>query len=267
MEIVKNDNIPKIIHYCWFGPNKMKSLQLKCLKSWEEKLNGYEFRKWDETNVNMTHPFIQFAYENKKWAFVADFIRLQKLLEFGGIYLDTDILVLKPFDDLLVEKCFFGAEDENFINASIIGSTKNHPFLKLCLEQYNKIDLSGDLIWSGITIPRIITRNFRANYNFSSRFNRIIKINNLTVFPPSFFYPLPNLIEDGENKYKKYLTENSYTVHLWDASWIEYNEFQYFRKGNYWKGFKKVMCNILREGNFNLKYIRKNLSAIKESFI
>ncbi len=257
--------IPKILHYCWFGPHKMNTLQRNCVRSWEEKLSEYEFKKWDENNVDMYHPFIQTAYEQKKWAFVADFIRLQKLKEFGGIYLDTDMLVLKPLDKFLNEDCFFGAEDKEYINAGIIGSIKNHFFINLCLEQYNEIDLSNEIAWGGITIPRLITKKYQRSYNNYSKFDRLVQTCGISIYPPTFFYPLPYLEKSNNLNYRSYLTLDSFTVHLWDESWIEFSEFQHFRKGNYWKGFKKAMCKIYKDKNVSPKYIRKNLSAIKES--
>lgn len=257
--------IPKIIHYCWFGPNKMKALQRECINSWKRTFHDYDFIKWDESNVEMDHPFLQTAYHYKKWAFVADYVRLQKLNEYGGIYLDTDMLVLKPLDKFLNEICFLGAEDENFINAGIIGTAKNHPFLRLCLDRYNEIDVGKNLTWSEITIPRLLTKEFRNTYDYFSQFDQIIRTKNTSVFPPSFFYPLPYLQKGKTLNYEPYLTSDSYTVHLWDESWIDFNEFQHFRKGNYWKGLKKVLCKIYRDKNVDIKYLKKNLSAVKES--
>ena len=89
----------KIIHYCWFGPKPLSKLAKKCMKSWKEFLPDYEIIRWDESNVNLDEcPFIREAYNNKAWAFVADYARTRALKEMGGIYFDTDMEVTKNID-------------------------------------------------------------------------------------------------------------------------------------------------------------------------
>lgn len=88
--------IPKIIHYCWFGGNSLPSDVLKCIKTWEKYCPDYEIKRWDESNFDVnSHPFIKAAYESKAWAFVSDYARLKVVYENGGIYLDTDVELLK----------------------------------------------------------------------------------------------------------------------------------------------------------------------------
>ena len=96
-------SIPKIIHYCWFGEKDMPDLVKKCIKSWKKILPDYEFKLWNEENfdINSTK-WTKVAYKNKKYAFVSDYVRLCALLEFGGIYLDTDIRVKNSFNNLII---------------------------------------------------------------------------------------------------------------------------------------------------------------------
>lgn len=262
MTNLDNTSIPKVIHYCWFGSNSMDKIHRKCLKSWEKNLPGFQFMKWDESNIDFAHhPFLKAAYEMKKWAFVADYIRLQKLYEFGGIYLDTDMLILKPLEELLNQDSFFGAENPNFINGAIFGIKKKNLFIKKCLSQYDEIALDEKTKLTAITIPQLITSTFRSEYNYGGGFTNIIRIPGITVYPPNFFYSLPYKDRDSSNK-KKNINNQSYAIHLWDESWKDLNEFQLLRKRKYLKGFKKIFKN---NKDYSFKYLKKVFIALIKS--
>ena len=99
--------IPKIIHYCWFGRGQMPELALKCLESWKKYCPDYEIKEWNEDNFDLeTYPYAREAYENRKFAFVTDVVRLYALYHEGGIYMDTDVEVLKPLDRFLNDPAF-----------------------------------------------------------------------------------------------------------------------------------------------------------------
>jgi mannosyltransferase OCH1-like enzyme len=259
--------IPKVIHYCWFGGKRKPKLIRDCISSWKEYLPEYEIIEWNEKNSDLSHPFIKEAYHAKKWAFVADYIRLQKLYEFGGIYLDTDMLVIRSFDELLSTKCFFGAEDSEFISAGIIGSIPNYKLIKSCLDYYNNLHFRNHIDLGMITIPRIITKIFRQEYNFYNDFDIIIKLESLTIYPPQYFYPFPLNKKDDLKNFKKYIKNDTYTIHLWNSSWmyIEYSEFHYFRNGQYISGFLKMIKHIYNNRELKYTYLRKIASCIKES--
>ena len=92
----------KYIHYCWFGDKPLPKLAKKCIESWKKYLPDYELKEWNESNSNVEEcPFIKEAYENKKWAFVADYVRTKAMYEYGGIYFDTDMEIIKPIEDYL----------------------------------------------------------------------------------------------------------------------------------------------------------------------
>lgn len=103
--------IPKILHYCWFGGKPMPKLEKRCMESWQRMLPEYKIMRWDETTFDVySHPFTAAAYKAKKYAFVADYVRLYALQQYGGIYLDTDIEIVKPFDNLLHYSAFGGVK-------------------------------------------------------------------------------------------------------------------------------------------------------------
>jgi mannosyltransferase OCH1-like enzyme len=109
--------IPKIIHYCWFGDNSMPENEAKCIANWREVLPDYEFKLWNEHNfdVNSTR-FTKQVASVYKWGFIVDYIRAYAIFNYGGIYLDVDVEVIKSFDDLLDSTCFVGFEDEHHVN-------------------------------------------------------------------------------------------------------------------------------------------------------
>lgn len=251
--------IPKVIHYCWFGRKRKPKLVRDCIKSWKKHLPDYKIIEWNEKNSDLSHPFVKKAYKLKKWAFVADYIRLQKLHEFGGIYLDTDMMILKNLDDLLVNECFFGEEETGLIGACIIGTELKNNFIHECLLHYDSIDFNFDDNISAILIPVILTVKFNSFLDTDS-----IILNNIQIYSTKYFYPFPFKDKYDILRYKKYITKDSYSIHLWAGSWLEYNEFECLRNGEYKKGIDKVWDNF-KFGNVDLKYCRKILSSIKQS--
>lgn len=256
--------IPKVIHYCWFGGGKKSRLVQDCIKSWKLYLKDYKIIEWNESNCNLSHPFASMAFQEKKWAFLSDYIRLKVVYEQGGIYLDTDMMVCKSFNNLLGNNSFFGAEDYKYINCAIFGAVKENLFVNEILMNYNKITLDTEL--KDITIPKIVTSIFKKKYG-DILFNKTIKQDGIVIYPNHFFYPFPFDKKKDLNEYKKFIQKESYTVHLWNGSWIEvdFSEFDYFRKREYYKGLIK-MCETLKlEGKKDWKYFRKIGSSIKQS--
>ena len=137
---MKEDRIPKIIHYVWVGgPEKPKDIQ-RCLASWKKHLKGYEIKEWNESNFDInSHPFVKAAYEAKKWAYVSDYIRLKAIYNEGGIYLDTDVIVFENFDKYLKNRAFVGYENDKNLSAAVFGAEKNHPFLKSMIKHYDEL--------------------------------------------------------------------------------------------------------------------------------
>lgn len=95
--------IPKIIHYTWLGGNQLPELAEKCIESWKEHMPDWEYKRWDETNFDIAAAplYVRQAYETRKYAFVSDYVRLWALEQYGGLYMDVDFMVFRPFDDLM----------------------------------------------------------------------------------------------------------------------------------------------------------------------
>lgn len=131
--------IPKTIHYCWFGKNDLPPLVKKCIKSWHKYLPDYEFKLWDEQSFDITsNKWCQEAYKQKKYAFVADYVRLKVLYEQGGIYLDTDIQLYKSLNPFLSNEAFMGFERDEILSMGVMGFKKNNKIIKELLDYYNQ---------------------------------------------------------------------------------------------------------------------------------
>lgn len=261
------NTIPKIIHYCWFGTNKMSALQLMCLETWKLHLPDYELRLWNEINVDLSHPFINFAYNNKKWAYVSDYVRLKALFDYGGVYLDTDMYFLKKLeDDLLQKECFFGAEDEHKISGGIIGAKRGNLFIKQCMQNY-EIQTPAD--WQlRFSIPRIITNEFNKLIGRKTIYDKIREIDNLIIYPAEYFYPLPFEIDRPfSNKFKNWATEKTVAIHLWDGSWMELSVFQLLRKRKFLEFLKLFFKTFYKKENLNFQFYRKLSSAFVQSLL
>ncbi len=194
--------IPKKLHYCWFGKNPKSELIERCIASWREHCPDFEIKEWNEENFDVTaHPFTKLMYEQKHWAFVSDYARLAILEREGGVYLDTDMLLVQSISPLLADDCFLGEEEVGVINAAALGSVAHNNFIAICKKYYD------DHPQERMTIPRILTKIFETYDKKSS----------VTIYPPETFYPF------GADHIKDYrgqeLPKAVYGVHLWNYSW------------------------------------------------
>lgn len=137
--------IPKIIHYVWVGGNPKPEKIQTCMKTWKKHLGDYKIIEWNESNFDIhENKYVEQAYKQKKWAFVSDYIRAKAVYEYGGIYLDTDVLVLDDLKDLLDNKCFVGFENKDNPFTAVFGAEKGHPLIKDMLDYYNDRDFEFD---------------------------------------------------------------------------------------------------------------------------
>ncbi|HBD1491706.1 TPA: glycosyltransferase family 32 protein, partial [Escherichia coli] len=127
--------IPKIIHYCWFGGGDKPALVKKCMGTWEKVLPGWDIIEWNEDNSPLSVPYVKNALEDKRYAFAADYVRFYALKTMGGVYLDTDVELIKDISPLLNNKFFTAKESEELINAAIMGSEKDGRFVNLVIQE------------------------------------------------------------------------------------------------------------------------------------
>ena len=234
--------IPKKLHYCWFGVKEKSQIFSQCLMSWEKYCPDFEIIEWNETNTKHYQiKFFKDALRKKKYAFVSDYIRVKVLYEFGGIYLDTDMLLLKPINPLLNYNFFSGFEVEGRVNYALFGGVKRHRFFFEMLDYYMKTEFDE-------FNPPIITHAFKDLINSTS-----LKENEI-LFKPDCFYPLT--FQNREKDYTLFITEETYAVHLWNHSWkVENNENIFYLL----KKIKIVLIDFIFYG-YSLKYLKRYLN-------
>jgi len=262
--------IPKIIHYCWISESKNYSLPESvkdCINTWKKFLPDYEIREWNINNIDINeNTYMREAYNAKKYAFVSDYIRLYVLYNYGGIYMDTDVKVLKSFDDLLGNKAFMGFESLDRIATCIIGAESKNYIIKEMLDLYNKRsfvkeDGNLDLTPNTVLIQPII-KKYDIKYN-----NNLQKKDSITIYPIEYFCPL-----DYATGILK-ITANSYAIHLFNGTWQEKEQKEYIDLyrlyyNKYSKIYPMFLTKILTKFVVNYKinpfnvFIKKILNKI-----
>ncbi len=209
--------IPKIIHYCWFGGRPLPDDVLRNIKTWNKYCPGYEIKEWNEKTFDVNCClYVKQAYDRKKWAFVTDYVRLFALVTEGGIYMDTDVEVLKPLDDLLSNQAFSGFQDEKSIPTGIMASEPNYLFFQELLRDYDQRSfINKDGTNNTITNVKYITDScLKKGLILNNRFQ---VIDGLALYPADFFCAKSPV--DG----KLFVNERTYTIHHFAGSWIDKN--------------------------------------------
>ena len=223
--------IPRTIHFCWFSGDPYSDLVKRCLRSWQLVLPEYKLRLWDGDSFDFNSvPFVKEAMEAKKYAFAADYIRLYALYTEGGIYLDSDVEVFKSFDTFLNNSFFTGTEPYIIDNkiyydleCAILGSEKDHSFLKEALDLYNGMHFDPD---NPLTICHALVPILE-KHGYTSE-NKLYNLSNgVTIYP----------LDHIHDKYSFY---DQSAIHWCLGSWLDYPEksrLYYFCQRNGLMGF------------------------------
>lgn len=206
--------IPKIIHYCWFGRNPLPPLALKCIASWKKYCPDYEIKEWNEDNFDLSiNAYVREAYEARKWAFITDYVRLYALVNEGGIYMDTDVEVLKPLDDLLCYDAVSGFESQTQIQTGLMACRDRQPLFEELMHEYDHIHFKrpDGTLDTTTNVTRIT--NTCLKYGFVPN-NTLQTVNGFTLLPKDYLCP-----KDCITK-KLDITANTLTIHHFDGSWV-----------------------------------------------
>lgn len=226
--------IPKKIHYCWFGRNPKPEILLRYIQSWKEKMPDYEIIEWNEDNYDVSKcQYMADAYKEKKWAFVSDYARIDVVYQNGGIYLDTDVEVVKSFDDLLNVDMFCGFESrdplmdkrrmryDESVNLGLgYGAVKGHRALKDILDLYATLsfynkDGSLNLIACPHYQTEVLIKYGLVPNRKTQHFDGGI------AYSPEYFCPQSNLTDA-----MLYLTSNTYSIHHFSGTWSNASHFE-----------------------------------------
>lgn len=217
--------IPKKIHYCWFGRNKLPNSAKKCINSWKKYFPDYEIVEWNEDSYDVKkNKYIEEAYNSRKYAFVSDYARFDILYHEGGIYFDTDVEVIKSFDDILENGAFMGCEVDGNDTDDITKSILVNPGLALAsevgcelykelIEYYDKQSfLNAD---GSMNTETVVTKTTKIlKQHGLKNISEIQKIEGITIYPKEFFNPRDN------NTGRLQKTKNTYSIHWYKQSWV-----------------------------------------------
>ena len=207
--------IPKIIHYCWFGGNPLDKLGQKCLDSWKQYFPDYEIKEWNETNFDINYcKYVKEAYQAKKWAFVSDYARFKILYEQGGVYFDTDVEVIRPFDDILSKGNYIGCERKGTaVNPGLgMAVAPGLGIIKEIIEDYEQSSfLKADGTYDLTTIVERTTKILKRHGLATT--DKIQVIADVNIYPSEYFCPIN--METG----KLSITKNTYSIHRFAGSW------------------------------------------------
>ena len=213
--------IPKIIHYCWFGRNPLPQLGQKCIASWEKYLPDYEIKEWNEDNFDINAiEYTKEAYAAKKYAFVSDYARFWILYQYGGLYFDTDVEIIRPIDDIVKRGAFMGCETNGGKDSQIsvapglgLGFEKGNSLLKELIDLYSNMhflkedgtpNLSTTIV--GHTTEYLKTKGLK---NTSG----VQEVEGIFIYPSEYFCPI-NVVTD-----KLHVSENTRSIHHYAATW------------------------------------------------
>lgn len=229
---MKQSFIPKKIHYCWFGGNPLPEMAIKCIESWKKFLPDYEIIEWNESNYDVHKiPYISQAYNAKKYAFVSDFARFDILYEHGGLYFDTDVEVIKSMDKIIEQGAFAGVEFPGKLASGLgLASPEASPIYKEILDSYKKSSFIKENGQNDLTTVVTRVSDIFKKYGFTDE-NKIQKIADVTIYPVEYFCPKD--YETGEIN----ITENTYSIHHYDASWVS----------DFWKNANLIRNKIYKK--------------------
>lgn len=231
--------IPKTIHFCWFGGNPIPEKEQMCINSWKKMCPDYEIIQWTEENYDVhKNRYMGQAYDTKKWGFVVDFARLDLVTEYGGVYLDADVELIRPLDDLLKFKAFAGYESADYVAFGLgFGSIKHHKIMEANKELYEKVEFCKNDGTLNLTASPVLQTNRLKEFGFKPD-GHFKMIEDMAILPPEFLCGMNVSTRMLE------LTKNTYAIHHYSASWMSDEERQWAKSNEDW--VKRRIDNLQR---------------------
>lgn len=299
--------IPKIIHFCWFGGNPLPPLALECIASWRKYLPEYEIWMWceqsslgngygltvngykektvnvEEVMVNVQNvadkvmtfdvnsiPYTAEAYKQRKYAFVSDYCRFVAMYEYGGIYFDTDVEVIRAMDDIIAKGNFMGFEvdpdGENTpgryaprycfaVNPGLgFGFEKNHPFIKEMIDLYHTLkfeQIPDNIAWYktivAYTTEMLCSRGLKNVQGIQTLTSNPKTLPPITIYPSEYFAPINSITN------RLHLTENTKTIHRYAGSWGNGNPTLISKIKHYLPDFVLIMANRIKRRKYKIR--------------
>jgi hypothetical protein len=212
--------IPKIIHYVWVGPKNLPDLDRQRVEDWRRLHPDWKIIAWGNDNIDYSSKYLRQAYSVRAWNRVSDYVRMDALVRHGGVYLDTDVDLLKPLDSLLNLKAFLGfqTDDVRFlqeaVNGAVFGAEPGHWLPSSIRDHFNQ-QLDGRTDIGSFSGPGLITQFLREK-GLKQYCDEQIEIGNVTIFPKRFFYPYSWLEAYSDDV----VAQDTYAVHRWAETWV-----------------------------------------------
>lgn len=217
----KSSQIPKIIHYCWFGGNPLPKSAEKYIESWKKFFPDYEIKEWNESNFDVRMiPYTAEAYDAKKYAYVSDYARFWILFHYGGLYFDTDVEVIKPMDDIIAKGPFMGCEKDakdvgrypDVAPGLGLGMPAGHPFLNELLRMYEQLSFAVENK-DGLYKTVVDYTSELLSKHGLAEVEGIQHVAGIYIYPKEYFSPL-------EHVNQLHVTENTRSIHFYAGTWI-----------------------------------------------
>lgn len=236
--------IPKKIHYVWFGGAPLTSLAEQCMSSWNRYCPDYEIVRWDESNFDSkTNQYCSEAYDEGKWAFVSDYVRLWALVNYGGVYMDTDVELLAPLDEFLPNEAFSGFESDGRVPTGLMASEAHQPLFEELLRDYDtrRFRMPDGTLNTTTNVTYITESCLKYGLVPDNTFQ---VVHGFALYPSDYFCPKSH--DTGIVS----LTDNSRAIHHFDGSWLEppqravaRRKHELFERHPRWpKGLVKALC-------------------------
>lgn len=207
--------IPRKIHYCWFGKGEKSKLAVKCLESWKKYCPDYEIIEWNEDNFDVNlNGYTHYCYENRKWAYLSDFVRLYVVAKYGGVYFDTDVEVIRPFDKLLNYKGFYGFENDEAVASGLgFGSEADHPVIQQMVHEYEEYldGQHGVIVCTKLNTSALKKFGFQINGQMQER-------DGVILLPEDYLNPMNSATGVITT------TRNTYSIHRYSMSALSQQE-------------------------------------------
>ncbi|WP_169896764.1 glycosyltransferase family 32 protein [Clostridium chromiireducens] len=210
-----NDKIPKIIHYCWFGGNEIPEFERKCIESWKKFCPEYEVKLWNEDNYDVhKKPYVREAYDNKQYAFVSDYVRLDVVYKYGGIYFDTDVEVIRPLSSLLKNHAFAGFQHNTRVNTGLgFGAEKGMEIIGEMRDYYDNVSFINEDGTLNRTPCTLYQNEVLKKHGFKEN-GKNQMIDGMMIYPQDYFQPrcpITGIVN---------IVEQTYAIHHSRESWV-----------------------------------------------
>lgn len=249
--------IPKKIHYCWFGTDEKGELVRKCMASWRKFCPDYEIIEWNESNFDVhCIPYMEEAYKNRKFAHMTDYARLKIAYEVGGVYLDTDVELIKPLDDFLHDKSFFALQRSGEVATGLgFGSEPGAPILKELMSSYEQKHYEANGSFVTETCVDIDKKVFQKHGIKDT--NTLQRLDDVVIYPTEYFNP-----KDCSTG-RMQITDKTVSIHHYEGSWHDACEQLIIKK------YQEFSCKYEHEdamAHFRCWYRRNHLRLLLKRY-